>query len=249
MIRVDSGIELYDGPLPADTKLTFKIDGTNANTRAAHGPRNSSTNDTTGENRKLVSFSDLTPAQLEAEERAITDARRSRQNTTSRDRRSHHVEDLSEHLSQMHDASAGSARIVEHFQDEDLAAVLELSRREVCSREVQMKELEDQRALSEALKLSQTDPDRVREREEANDVRRAIEESANYSNEAGCRRREEEEEIGRILAMSRIDVNKPNDSYEEMVQKAIEESERIHKENFAKEEEENRMLLEALGYI
>jgi len=302
MVRVDSGMELYEGPLPTDTKLTFKIDRTNH--RATHGPcrpEHLPTKPLNAQNGLALHWSDLTPAQQDAEEKALAEAR-TRRDRTVRDRRAvtktHDGEEFVESLNQI-----GNLRGRRRFsQDEDLAAALELSKNENYSRDLILKEKEDARQLREAIQISKDDKlfhiqeeeeslrtammesmnackvaesDLIlKEKEDARQLREAIQiskddklfhiqeeeeslrivmmESMNACKVSENKKKVEDNELLMILALSQNDTvmyeDLSQDSYETMLREAVEESEQLEKDNFAKDDKENKqtMLREAV---
>jgi len=251
MVRVDSGMELYEGPLPTDTKLTFKIDCTNH--RATHGPcrpEHLPTKPLNAQNGLALHWSDLTPAQQDAEEKALAEAR-TRRDRTVRDRRAvtktHDEEEFVESLNQIGNLR-GRRRC---SQDEDLAAALELSKNENYSRDLILKEKEDARQLREAIQISKDD-ELFHIQEEEESLRFAMIESMNACKVTENKKTVEDNELQLILALSQNDTvmyeDLSQDSYETMLRKAKEESEQLQKENFAKDEKENKLLLEMLGY-
>eukprot|EP00588_Corethron_pennatum_P011025 CAMPEP_0194270262 /NCGR_PEP_ID=MMETSP0169-20130528/4282_1 /TAXON_ID=218684 /ORGANISM="Corethron pennatum, Strain L29A3" /LENGTH=341 /DNA_ID=CAMNT_0039012243 /DNA_START=316 /DNA_END=1337 /DNA_ORIENTATION=- len=249
MVRVDSGMELYEAPPPTDTKLTFKID--HANYRATHGPcrpQHPSTIPLNAQNGLALHWSDLTPAQQDAEEKALAEAR-IRRDRTVRDRRAvtkaHDEEELVETLNQI--GNLGELRRC--LQDEDFVTALKLSKDENHSRDLVLKEEEDARQLREAIQISK-DEELFHIQEEEESLRFAIMESMNACKVAENKKEVEDKELQMILALSENDAvmyeDFSQDSYETMLREAKEESEQIERENFAKDEKENKLLLEML---
>jgi len=236
-------------PLLTDTKhVTFKIDHTNH--RATHGPQHLSTKPLNAQNGLALHWSDLTPAQQDAEEKALAEAR-TRRDRTVRDRRAvtktHDGEEFVESLNQI-----GNLRGRRRFsQDEDLAAALELSKNENYSRDLILKEKEDARQLREAIQISKDD-ELFHIQEEEESLRFAMMESMNACKVTENKKKVEDNELQLILALSQNDTvmyeDLSQDSYETMLRKAKEESEQLQKENFAKDEKENKLLLEMLDY-
>jgi len=150
-------LDLDEGPLTTDTELTSKID--NTNDRATHGPRRPqhlSTKPLNAQNGLALHWSDLTPAQQDAEEKALAEAR-TRRDRTIRDRRAvtktHDEEELIETLNQI--GNLGELRRCS--QDEDFVAALELSKNENYSRDSILNEEEDAHHLREAIQISKDD--------------------------------------------------------------------------------------------
>jgi len=149
-------LDLDEGPLTTDTELTSKID--NTNDRATHGPRRPqhlSTKPLNAQNRLALHWSDLTPDQQDAEEKALK--ARARRDRTVRDRRAvtktYDEEELIETLNQI--GNLGELRRCS--QDEDFVAALELSKNENYSRDSILNEEEDAHHLREAIQISKDD--------------------------------------------------------------------------------------------
>jgi len=162
-------------PLPTDTHVTFKIDHTNH--RATHGPQHLSTKPLNAQNGLAVHWSDLTPDQQDAKEKALAEAR-TRPASTVRDHRAvtktHDEEELVNILSQIGNLG-GSRRC---SQDEDFAASLELIKNENYSRDLILKEKEDARQLRETIQISKDD-ELFHIQEEEESLRTAMMESMN----------------------------------------------------------------------
>eukprot|EP00587_Corethron_hystrix_P009321 CAMPEP_0113300890 /NCGR_PEP_ID=MMETSP0010_2-20120614/2331_1 /TAXON_ID=216773 ORGANISM="Corethron hystrix, Strain 308" /NCGR_SAMPLE_ID=MMETSP0010_2 /ASSEMBLY_ACC=CAM_ASM_000155 /LENGTH=359 /DNA_ID=CAMNT_0000154389 /DNA_START=96 /DNA_END=1175 /DNA_ORIENTATION=+ /assembly_acc=CAM_ASM_000155 len=258
LVRVGSGIELYENPSLTDTKITFLINDRPVS--QSWQPSSPNQWDREKQRRRSVTWEDeVTPAEAATMDQTQGGSRELERNLMATDR--HHLneeegrrkEDTEQEAHEFDqamqdDVKLGSAGVRSFSEEEQLREAIKKSLVENKSQSKINAEEEERRQYLIALKESQEATEANKNQvDEDEALKKLMEHSLREYQFIESKEKQEEKEFELALALSNEDKSMSSEAYEEMVQRVMAESLDFQKQIQETEKEENRLLLEALN--